>query len=122
MSMKNALLAGVAGTFVAGAAMAGEPVALSDGQMDQVTAGLFSTSFGVGLQGPAAVIGFQDNQLVQLNPVAILESTSAGTTAGTRGTFQTQGAVGNSFVGGGGNTGLAFTAVQLGIGGTIDLF
>jgi hypothetical protein len=122
MSMKNALLAGVAGTFVAGAAMAAEPVTLSDTQMDQVTAGLLSASFGVGLQGPAAVLGFGDNQLVQLNQTAIVESFSAGTTAGTQGTYQTQGAVGNSFLGAGGNTGIAFIGTSFGVGGTLDLF
>jgi len=39
MSMKKILLAGVAGTFIAGSAMAAEPVTLTDGQMDGVSAG-----------------------------------------------------------------------------------
>jgi hypothetical protein len=118
MSMKNALLAGVAGTFVAGAAMAAEPVTLSDVQMDQVSAG-FTLTLGLGLQGPAAVLGFQDQSLTQLNQVAIQESISTGTTAGTRGTFLTQGAVGTSFTGGGGSTGIGFTALQAAVGGTL---
>jgi len=122
MSMKNAVLAGVAGTLLAGTALASEPVTLTDTQMDGVTAGIFSASVALGLQSPAVVLGFGDNQLVQVNATAIEETFSAGTTAGTTGSFTTQGAVGSGFVGTGGNTGIAIIGGSLGVGGTVDLF
>lgn len=48
MSIKKTLLAGVAGTLLAGGAMAAEPVKLTDSQMDDVAAGL-SLTLGLGL-------------------------------------------------------------------------
>lgn len=48
MSIKKTLLAGVAGTLLAGGAMAAEPVKLTDSQMDDVSAGL-SLTLALGL-------------------------------------------------------------------------
>lgn len=51
MSMKKILLAGVAGTFIAGTAMATEPVTLTDNQMDTVSAGALSLNLGIATFG-----------------------------------------------------------------------
>jgi hypothetical protein len=57
MSMKNIVLAGVAATFMAGSALAAEPVTLTDAQLDNVTGGVFSLLVGTGLIGPSLAIG-----------------------------------------------------------------
>jgi hypothetical protein len=57
MSMKNIVLAGVAATFMAGSAVAAEPVTLTDAQLDNVTGGIFSVVFGTGLIGPSLAVG-----------------------------------------------------------------
>jgi hypothetical protein len=57
MSMKNIVLAGVAATFMAGSALADEPVTLTDAQLDNVTGGVFSLLVGTGLIGPSLAIG-----------------------------------------------------------------
>jgi hypothetical protein len=56
MSMKNIVLAGAAATFMAGSALAADPVTLTDGQMDTVSAG-FSLLIAGGLIGPTGAIG-----------------------------------------------------------------
>lgn len=51
MSMKKILLAGVAGTFIAGTAMATEPVTLTDNQMDTVSAGALNLNLAIATFG-----------------------------------------------------------------------
>lgn len=60
-TLKSALLAGVAGTLLAGTATAAEPVTLTDAQLDEVSAGAFVIA-AVGL-----TFGFQSTNLNGLN-------------------------------------------------------
>jgi len=120
MSMKNALLAGVAGALVAGSAMAAEPVALTNDEMDAVTAG-FSLTLALGLQGPVGAAGFGSSTFTTLNQTAITEAFQTGTSAGTSGTFTSQGAVGTTFQTDGAGAGaISFIGPSVGVGGTID--
>jgi len=120
MSIKNALLAGVAGAFLAGSAMAAEPVTLTNDEMDAVTAG-FNLTIALGLQGPVGAAGFGSSTFETLNQTSILESFSAGTSAGTSGTFAAQGAVGTNFqTDGAGSGAISFIGTSFGIGGTVE--
>jgi len=56
MSMNKILLAGVAATFMAGSAVAAEPITLSDSQLDNVTGG-FTVLVAGGLIGSSFTVG-----------------------------------------------------------------
>jgi hypothetical protein len=75
MSMKNLVLAGVAATLMAGSAVAGEPVVLSDSDLDNVNGGgvlLAGASFGVLQLGIGEVVtGGTLNQQATLSSTAI---------------------------------------------------
>ena len=72
MSMKATLLAGVAGSLIAGTAMAAEPVKLTDAQMDEVAAGIFVIG-AIGL-----TFGFQSTNL---NGLSFTEQAQTATVA-----------------------------------------
>jgi hypothetical protein len=116
MSIKKSLLAGVACTVMASAAMAAEPTTLTEAEMDGVTAGLTLIG-GVGASILTGAVGFDQSSIQQINSFAVSESAcincgSAGTT------FQstTAGAVGVPvFSGVGESTGLAGTLFNGGI-------
>lgn len=92
MSMNKMLLAGVAGTLLAGSAMAAEPMKLTDSQMDDVSAGLTLTG-GLGLVGPFFAGGQQSLAFTDLSQVATSESFT-GTPTGVQSLYQTQSAAG----------------------------
>jgi hypothetical protein len=116
MSIKKSLVAGVACTFMAGAAAAAEPMALTEAEMDSVTAGLTLIG-GVGASLLTGAVGFDQGSIQQINSFTANDSScincgSAGTT------FQsaTTGAVGVPvFSGVGQSTGLAGTLFNGGL-------
>lgn len=80
MSIKNTLLAGVAGTLLAGTAMAAEPMKLTNAQLDDVAAG-FTITAGLALIGPFNAIGQNQLQFTELSQVATVEQINLTTTS-----------------------------------------
>lgn len=95
MSIKKTLLAGVAGTLLAGGAMAAEPMTLSDSQMDDVAAGLTLT-VGLGFTGGFQSLNSSVFQVQELSQTSTVENSSFnGTNLQTQ--FTTQAAAGTTW-------------------------
>jgi|GEM_PF-1516471 len=94
MSITKTLLAGVAGTLLAGTAMAAEPMQLSDAQMDQVAAGITLVG-GISLIGPFDAVNFQNLQFTELSQTATTDQVAI-TPGSVQTLFQTQSAAGLS--------------------------
>ena len=80
MSLKNLFLASAAATFIAGSAMAAEPITLTDSQMDSVAGGFtLSLLGGAGIAGP--VVGLNNTTFDSLSQgeVATNNQVSIGT-------------------------------------------
>ena len=94
MTIKNAILAGVAGTLLAGGAMAGEPVKLTDAQLDGVAAGVDIVA-GIAFVGPFTSIGAQSLTFTEVSQTATSQSSTLTPTSLTA-TANTQAAAGLS--------------------------
>jgi hypothetical protein len=92
MSITKTLLASVAGTLLAGAAMAAEPTTLTDAQMDDVAAGLTLVG-AIGLIGPFDALNFSGLQFTDLSQTATTDQVAV-TATGAQSLFQTQSAAG----------------------------
>ena len=92
MSITKTLLAGVAGTLFAGAAMAAEPVQLTDAQLDDVAAGITLVG-AISLIGPFDAVNFQNLQFVELSQTATVDQVAVTQTS-VQSLFQTQSAAG----------------------------
>ncbi len=92
MSMKKILLAGFAGTLLAGSAMAAEPMTLTDSQLDGVSAGATLVA-GIALVGPFQALGGQSLSFTDLSQVATVEQ-FAGNPTSVQSLYQTQAAAG----------------------------
>lgn len=116
MSIRKTLLAGVAGTLVASGAMAAEPSALTDAEMDRVSAGATLLG-GLGASILTGSLGFDQSSIQQVNSFAVTEESCINCGSnGTQFLTTTTGAVGVPlFSGVGESTGLAGTLFNGGI-------
>jgi hypothetical protein len=116
MSIKKSLLAGVACTVMASAAMAAEPTTLTEAEMDGVTAGLTLIG-GIGASILTGAVGFDQGSIQQVNSFTAQEQSCINCgTAGTTFLTTTTGQVGVPiFSGVGESTGLAGTLFNGGI-------
>lgn len=109
--MNKLMIAGVAGAFLAGgAAMADEPMKLTDGQMDDVTAGWrLAGAFGFTGGGFAGAVGSGGGGVSEYSQTETIDTGGFGFTPGTGGglvLFSTLGAASESTI----STGFAGTA------------
>lgn len=121
MSIKKSLLAGVAGTLVAGAAMAAEPVALTDAQLDDVSAGL-SLSLALGLTTGFDAFAFDSATVTVLNQTGVVESVGIQVGSQVQSLFQTQAAAGTGWnlLASGGGGGIVIDP-SVAVGGTLTI-
>jgi len=94
MSITKTVLAGVAGTLLAGTALAAEPMQLTDAQMDEVAAGITLVG-AIALVGPFDTVNFQNLQFTELSQTATVDQVSIVPTR-VETLFQTQSAAGLS--------------------------
>ena len=132
MSINKLLLAGVAGTFLAGSAtMAAEPVKLTDAQMDDVTAGFLRLNIGLRLANLETAAGGRtfvsqdvgfNNVSVDAQTLDVVEKETCGTIKATSILSSTTTAGSSTVVDlRGGGQGSLLSISSLKVGGTFAL-